>query len=219
VEVRVRVLIALTIAGCLPAEHGKDYQVASMAIEVGAYTREAPARFSSKPQLLPPCDEKHPCEGASKRATVESETPASPPEHANTYGGVARVEWLIGRHFYLAGDFEIGAVRSSARGFTTTDQGGVWGAGALAGVTGRTGRLSVAAEVGIGIERIMRHRDAGRGWLWFFADNRPIVEPRVRVDWWIHQHLSISAYAIVDDNGLHAGGLGLTGSIPARRQR
>lgn len=207
-------IVAVILTGCLPPEPGARYRVAAMMFETGAFTRDVPARFPKLPEPVVPCTDAS-C-SAEKRAPapVALEPPST--DLASAIGGAWRMAVIIKRHVLVGGDLEIGGVRSSASDYATTDSAINLGASAFIGVTERIGRLSASAELAYGVQRIMRRSDDD---LWFFKDDRAFLEPRVRLDIWISSHLTLGAYAIVDEGGAHVGGIRLSGSLPSRRQR
>ena len=118
------------------------------------------------------------------------------PEHerAAFLGVASRVGWLVENHLIVGGEGEFGFGRSTSDAPTTTEQSVALGLGGAVGLrASRWWRLSPSVELAAGVRTVERHA---------FFERSPYVEPRVRVDVWLNDGLSVGLY----------GGVGLDGA-------
>jgi hypothetical protein len=194
---------------------GGTSRVPPIIAELGTFSRRIDPRFSGGGVLA-----------HDGGAFAYSVVPGERDSGATAVGMVIRLGSALPSHLYAGIEGEIGGVVSDGGAdiamlapasdgsmpSVTTNEALFVGGGAYAGVRGRFGRLSAAAEVGAGARAIQLHVDSRYGDCVvseYHYDASGYVEPRVRADYWVNPWLTVGGYAGTDLEGRLAT-MGLT---------
>jgi hypothetical protein len=194
--------ILLALCGCVTFANGN--RGVPLVESASVFTRETSPRYADPPRPVV-----HDANAVEKKLPVV-DGPATT-DRAHAIGGQLGIMVILAKYLITGIDFEAGTVRSTATSAASTDSSIYMGLSAVAGLTGRVGRISATADLAAGLRKLERHSE---GYKWFYSESRGALESRLRVDVGLRPWLTLGVFGGIDQMGARRLGLGIAIHLP-----